>query len=869
MHVIDAHNREKSTFASRLCRESLIYRLVGCRRFFGRYPFDDHVKPLRSRPLGMFFYNQRAIFMACGALYLAILIVFLLLMPHTSTMVATVNILVVFWLFDFVLTLILHKSFVSRLNEWVSALATSRHPTLFVRYFLLDSSLVFILLIVSKSMGLPLGGFASLLFANTVVYSSAYVRVTGHKQIILILLLQVAVIFIVIGTTFTAEGPRWFYILVNIVPLIGMAVITVLSLWIISDLRLEEYRVAQRRLGYLMTYEHILAVSTAKSNGDDDENGQADHSERQFRAQVAQVLKSLCSLEYPFWYRAACLWFAENHQDRKEVLLPGPCVNFDEAHSFKDGMDDVDKISYAEKPILLHSLKHHFESESPRLLQFRRDLDAPAAFVPLERNGRRIGVLAIYGEENGPPLLSEDESFLWFVGSIITNTMEQWEGRYKAIPLKEMDDLLSCNSLDEVFPKAVKILKKYLEAAGCMVIFRPDPLMNEMNVRAEDGFARSIIRKANYVVGVGQTGQCAATGRPIRWDNVPNHLEPFDPERLKILQKAHGKRIVSWMAIPIGGPEEDNYGVIKVVNSIFRCTWFTDYDQKLGEDLARRLHIMIEKFLQINRIREHAKATEDASERAQQNARNALVAQARAEEVARQRQDDLMIITHQLQGPLSSVITAITNMQRKLMREDIQDDRLKYVHALVEDALALCFGTFSTFGREAGRETYFGKTDIDAPEALKDLAERLQRTNGRRKNLTFKYKVEEGFPTLRIDGRVFTSVFYSLIHNAMKYAGPYTRVDLECSFERTTGGAALKVKSLGEPILPDEKELIFEKYKRGSVMERTGRHHSGVGLGLWVARELMRAVDGDLTLELSPNDPNLSVFVVHVPKSRD
>jgi len=662
------------------------------------------------------------------------------------------------------------------------------------------------------------------------------------------------------------EGSSTFYFILNIVPLVGMALMTVFSLLIISDLRSGEYTIAQRRLGYLMRYEHLLSQSEATISGSIDDLEQPDHSERQFRRQVTYVLEKLCSLEYPFWYRSACLWFVEKHQDRNDILIPGPRVNFPEASELKDGIADVDQVSHAEHLILLHSLKRHFESE-PALLKFRQDLDAPAAFIPLHRNGRHIGILALYGEENGPPLLAEDESFLWFVGSIITNSMEQWEGRYQALPLKEMDDLFVCNSLDEVFPKAVRILKKYLEAAGCMVIFRPDPAGLEMNVRAEDGLSRSTIRKVDYKVGVGQTGECAAFGRPIRWDNVPNHLEVFDADGLAVLEKALRKKVISWMAIPIG-EHQDNYGVIKVVNSTFRCSWFTEYDQRLGEDLARRLHILIEKFLQIKRVGEHAKATEEAKERAQENAREAIAARTIAERVARQRQDDLMIITHQLQGPLSSVITAITNIQRKLVNQDLQDNRLRYVHALVEDALALCFGTFSTFGREAGRDTYFGASDIDAPAALKDLAERLQRTNGRQNNLTFRYSVDPGFPTLRMDGRVFTSVFYSLIHNAMKYAAPYTHVTLECSFERLTGTAALKVKSLGEPILPVEKELIFDKYKRGKVMEETGRHHSGVGLGLWVARELMKAVGGDITLELSPNDPALSVFIVLVPQSR-
>ena len=137
-----------------------------------------------------------------------------------------------------------------------------------------------------------------------------------------------------------------------------------------------------------------------------------------------------------------------------------------------------------------------------------------------------------------------------------------------------------------------------------------------------------------------------------------------------------------------------------------------------------------------------------------------------------------------------------------------------------------------------------------------------------REDLSFRFHEEPGFPTVSMDWRVFTSVFFSLIHNAMKYAEKYSHVTLECSFERATGRAALKVRSIGEPIEPDEKETIFEKYGRGRVITKTGRHHGGVGLGLWVARELMRAVGGDLTVELSDSQPDLSVFVVLAPPSR-
>jgi K+-sensing histidine kinase KdpD len=433
--------------------------------------------------------------------------------------------------------------------------------------------------------------------------------------------------------------------------------------------------------------------------------------------------------------------------------------------------------------------------------------------------------------------------------------MEQWEGRYKTQPQKRMDSLFACQSLEEVFPKAARILKQYLEAAGCMVVFRPDPNELGMDIVAMEGFSKPKLAKFTYKVGIGQTGKCAETGTVLRWDDVPLHTSEFNEDGLRKLEKAHGRKIKSWMAIPIG--HKPNYGVIKVVNSEFRCGWFTAQDKQLAEDLARRLQVMIEKFKYIEEV-------EEAKNRAQRNAAEAKTMQRRAEKTARQRSEDLMIITHQLQGPLSSIIFTVRNMQRKLLHQGIQDERLKYVVALVEDALALSFGTFSTFAREAGRDPAFDSTEIDAPEALRSLCERLQKTNAK-PNLRFVYNIEPGFPILHMDNRVFTSVFYSLIHNAMKYADPFSKVILDCSVERTTGKAALKVKSLGEPITPQEKDSIFEKYKRGNVVEQTGRYHSGVGLGLWVARELMTAVGGGLTVELSSSQPELSVFVVHVP----
>jgi K+-sensing histidine kinase KdpD len=283
-----------------------------------------------------------------------------------------------------------------------------------------------------------------------------------------------------------------------------------------------------------------------------------------------------------------------------------------------------------------------------------------------------------------------------------------------------------------------------------------------------------------------------------------------------------------------------------------------------------RLQVIIEKFLFIERMREAVGAAEAKS--------------AEAKRLLEQRQEDLMVTMHQLQQPLASMLGSISYLQEKLLQREILrilpwsvaktvEEQLSSLEDFVTDSTELSYGTFTTFAMEAGRPARFNIHNIDAPKELKRLAERLQKTNAR-SDLTFKYHAEPGFPILRMDKRVFTSVFSSLIHNAMKYADQHSEVSLICATEGYAEEPVLKVKSVGEPILPSEKDIIFQKFGRGKVVS-DGRHNSGVGLGLWVAKQLMGTIKGDnhqkgdLTVELSTRYPRLSVFVVHIPKLKE
>jgi signal transduction histidine kinase len=616
--------------------------------------------------------------------------------------------------------------------------------------------------------------------------------------------------------------------------------------------------VLQRYLGLISRSESLLSNCLDELHGR--QFAERDDDDHFFR-QVDVILKELCSLGPSFWYYSACLWRVEDHQDRGKLFIPTATFNFD-AERYSKGVANSNLLLGASEAKLVRSTEGQSEGASC-LPGIGERIDITVAVLPMRSREKQVGVLTIYGKPDGPLPISEDIFFLKTLTSVVVNAMSRSEALSRANAQREMDMLLSCSSLEDVWPRAAKIMQRYLAAAGCMVIYRPETDAPTMHIVGQVGFDERL-RALKYQVGTGQTGLCAATGRTIRWDDVPGHLrDGFDTGLLHALENSHGHPIRSWLAIPIGGALK-NHGVIKVINRTARPGWFTADDEDLAESLALRLRVIVERFAYIDKLRDATAEAHRQTEIAGKQARRATLEREKAEEAARKRQEDLMLITHQLQGPLVSIIGTISFLRTRSLPRAVQED-LESVLAFAEDSLSFCYGTYVSLAREAGSKSTFAVDAIDASAELRHLCERLQRTNARQ-DLNFRFRKEDGFPTLHMDRNVFVSVFYSLVHNAMKYAEEFSTVTLECSFERNEE-AALKVKSIGEPIHPAEAETIFEKFARGRNIKRFGRYHSGTGLGLWVARELMRAVGGDISLELSPEHPTLSVFVVHVPLS--
>ena len=89
-------------------------------------------------------------------------------------------------------------------------------------------------------------------------------------------------------------------------------------------------------------------------------------------------------------------------------------------------------------------------------------------------------------------------------------------------------------------------------------------------------------------------------------------------------------------------------------------------------------------------------------------------------------------------------------------------------------------------------------------------------------------------------------VIAHLIDNAVKYTPPGSPIVIGA--RSTQSGVTIHVSDQGPGITEDEQSRIFDKFYRGS----RGQHLKGTGMGLAIAREIIRAHGQEIWVRSNP-----------------
>ena len=123
--------------------------------------------------------------------------------------------------------------------------------------------------------------------------------------------------------------------------------------------------------------------------------------------------------------------------------------------------------------------------------------------------------------------------------------------------------------------------------------------------------------------------------------------------------------------------------------------------------------------------------------------------------------------------------------------------------------------------------------------------------------------VWSGEPVLAVaDAARVTTILTNLVDNACKYSAAGSTVEIRCA--AAGDEVVMSVRDEGVGIDPGDVGVIFQRF--GRVVTRENSHIAGIGLGLYLSRDLARLQGGDITVESRPGQG--SVFSLHLPAAR-
>jgi PAS domain S-box-containing protein len=257
-----------------------------------------------------------------------------------------------------------------------------------------------------------------------------------------------------------------------------------------------------------------------------------------------------------------------------------------------------------------------------------------------------------------------------------------------------------------------------------------------------------------------------------------------------------------------------------------------------------------------------AKVTRDLTERKQaEETQRALAAEtARLAEHARIQQFQerfLAILGHDLRNPLAAIDMA-ANMLRAHGAQDARTVRILdridasclRMSRMIEQILDL------TRSRLSGR-LEMKRTPTDLCSMISSVVEELQTAHPTRTIDVHCPPVSGTWDRDRLE-----QVFSNLIANAIHYGSPEHAVTVNARPEGNS--VTVEVHNRGVPIPEELQAKLFDPFRRGSRDSRTASTE-GLGLGLYISREIVLAHGGDINVSSSEGEG--TTFRVCLPAS--
>ncbi|QSQ12484.1 CHASE domain-containing protein [Myxococcus landrumensis] len=231
-----------------------------------------------------------------------------------------------------------------------------------------------------------------------------------------------------------------------------------------------------------------------------------------------------------------------------------------------------------------------------------------------------------------------------------------------------------------------------------------------------------------------------------------------------------------------------------------------------------------------------------------------------AQAAVRVRDEFLSVAAHELRTPLTSLKLQLQLLFRQLHQEGPLDtERLERGVETCErqmTRLTKLVDSLLDVSRLSSGKMELQLEPLELGELVREMARRFEmeaQAAGVRLDVDTPQPVTGRWDRLRLE-----QVITNLMSNALKY-GHGAPVDVRVRGDERE--ARLEVQDRGIGIAPEDAGRVFDRFERAV----SSRHYGGLGLGLFITRQLVEAHGGSIFLESTPGQG--TTFIVHLPRA--
>jgi len=245
-----------------------------------------------------------------------------------------------------------------------------------------------------------------------------------------------------------------------------------------------------------------------------------------------------------------------------------------------------------------------------------------------------------------------------------------------------------------------------------------------------------------------------------------------------------------------------------------------------------------------------------------------VVGRRHAEEAERQIKDTLELrvefltaAAHELRTPLTTLGFQADGLLHLLRMAPAKDETAERLRPRAEklrrqaDRLAQIIDDMIDSFNLRPETLELVRTELDLADVARIVVERL-RQESKQASAVISLRTEPAIGSW--DRRRLEQILTALLSNAVKFgAGRPVEVEITCSARH----ARITARDSGLGIAPEDQARIFDRFVRLAPTTQFG----GLGLGLWVVRELTLAMGG--TVQVQSEAGRGAVFIVELPRT--